>query len=260
MNLTSNLVKYGIVTLIFAGIYGCAETPTVEEVASLKQNQENMQKDLDEIKKWVVEHTPPKPKPFQPSPVSTSGALVQGKADAPVTLVEFTDYQCPFCKRHATTTLPQIVKDYVNSGKVKYVLRDFPLKQIHPNAAKLSQAVLCAGDQGKGWEMHNRIFSAEKAPDPKKLSKDVKAVGLDAKAFNACLKSDKYAGKVDASLKEGVELGIRGTPGFFLGKTDMNDLGKITATEMIVGAQPFAKFKQAIDKILNEKEPAKPEK
>lgn len=242
-----------IVTIAVAGMAGCAETPTVEEVAALKQNQETMQKDLDELKKWVADRTPPKPKPFEPSPLSIRGAPYLGKADAPITLVEFTDYQCPYCKRHATGTLPQIVKDYVETGKVRYVLRDFPLKQIHPNAAKLSEAVLCAGEQGKAWEMHDHIFNANKAPDPGKMSKDVKALGLDAKAFDACMRADKYAAQVDASIAEGGKLGITGTPGFFLGKTDANDPEKITAIEKIVGAQPFAKFKEAIDKLLNEK-------
>lgn len=253
----NKIINAGIAMLITAGIYGCAQTPTVEEVAALKQNQEKMQKDLDDLKKWVEAHTPKPPKPFEPSPVNISGAPVLGKADAPVTLVEFTDYQCPFCKRHATGTLPQIIKDYVDTGKVKYVLLDFPLKQIHPYAFKLALAIRCAEDQGKGWEMHNRFFSAAKAVDPNKLSKDVKALGLNAKEFNACLKSDKYAAKVDASLQEGIKLGVRGTPGFFLGKTDLTDPNKIMATEMIVGAQPFVKFKQAIDKILNEKAPVK---
>jgi protein-disulfide isomerase len=242
-----------ILTIAVTGVAGCAETPTVEEVAALKQNQETMQKDLDELKKWVAERTPKKPKPFEPGPLSISGAPYLGKADAPLTLVEFTDYQCPYCKRHATGTLPQIVKEYVDTGKVRYVLRDFPLKQIHPNAAKLSEAVLCAGEQGKAWEMHDHIFKANKAPDPGRMSKDVKALGLDAKAFDTCMKADKYAAQVDASIAEGGKLGITGTPGFFLGKTDANDPEKITAVEKIVGAQPFAKFKAAIDNLLNGK-------
>ncbi|MGR9037620.1 MAG: DsbA family protein [Gammaproteobacteria bacterium] len=253
MNMISKWLSSSITASIIVSISGCAQSPTVEEFTALKQNQESMQKDLDEIKKQIAQRTPPKPKPFEPSPLSISGALTQGKADAPVTLVEFTDYQCPFCKRHATGTMPQILKSYVDTGKVRYVLRDFPLKQIHSNAFKLAQATLCAGDQGKGWEMHDHIFSAKKALDPNKLSKDAKAIGLDAKAFDACMKAEKYAGQVDASLEEGAKLGIRGTPGFFLGKTDVKDPGKIMATEKIVGAQPFAKFKEAIDKMLSEK-------
>jgi protein-disulfide isomerase len=248
----NKLVTHGVAMLLVAVISGCAETPTVEEFAALKQNQETMQKDLDEVKKFIADHTPPKPKPFEPSPLSIGGAPFKGKADAPVTLVEFTDYQCPFCKRHATGTLPQIVKEYVDTGKVRYVLRDFPLKQIHANASKLSEAVLCAGEQNKAWEMHDHIFSAAKSPDPNKLSKDIKALKLDSKAFNACLKSNKYASQIDASIGEGSKLGIRGTPAFFLGKTDMNNPGKIMATKKIVGAQPLAAFKAEIDKLLNE--------
>jgi protein-disulfide isomerase len=98
--------------------------------------------------------------------------------------------------------------------------------------------------------MHGRIFSTAKSPDPNKFSKDIKTLGLDAKEFNACMKSEKYAAKIEASLAEGSNLGIRGTPAFFLGKTDVNDPGKVMATEKIVGAQPFAKFKKAIDKLL----------
>jgi protein-disulfide isomerase len=249
----NKLFKYCIATVIIAGISGCAQSPTLgEEVAALKQDQAKMQKDLEEIKTLIAKKTPAQPKPFQPSALNINGAPFHGKADAPVTLVEFTDYQCPFCKRHATSTVPQILKEYVETGKLKYVLRDFPLKQIHSHAFKLAQATLCANEQGKAWEMHDRIFGAEKTPDPSELSKDVKAVGIDAKAFKACLDSDKYAGMIDASIAEGSSLGIRGTPGFFLGKTDLNDHGKIQATEMLVGAQPFAAFKQAIDKILNE--------
>jgi protein-disulfide isomerase len=249
----SKCVRYSIATLVIAGISGCAQTPTVEEVAALKQNQENMQKDLNEVKKWVAEHTPHKPKPFMPSLINISGAPFQGKSDAPLTLIEFTDYQCLFCRRHTTITLPQIVKEYVDTGKIKYVLRDFPLKQIHPNAAKLSESVLCAGDQGKAWAMHDHIFNEKKSPDPNNLSKNFKAFGFDAKAFESCMKSEKYAEVVNTSIDEAGKLGISGTPGFFLGKTDVSDSGKIMATEKIVGAQPFEKFKQAIDKLLNEK-------
>jgi protein-disulfide isomerase len=252
MNMIRKGVRWDIVALV-AAISGCAQTPTVEEMAELKQNQEKMQKDLDEVKKFIAEHAPPKQKPFTPSAVNISGYSFKGNADAPVTLVEFTDYQCPFCKRHATGTLPQIVKEYVETGKLKYVLRDFPLNQIHPNAAKLAQATLCADDQDKAWGMHDRIFSAVKSPDPNKLSKDIKMLGLDAKEFTTCMTSEKYAAKIEASIAEGGNLGIRGTPAFFLGKTDMNDPGKVMATEKIVGAQPFAKFKKAIDRLLKMK-------
>jgi protein-disulfide isomerase len=246
-------LKYSAIAIIIGAISGCAQTPTVEEVAALKKNQEKMQKDLDELKKLVAKHTPSRPKPFEPIAINISGDPFQGKSDAQVTLVEFTDYQCPFCKRHAIGTLPLIVKEYVETGKLKYVLRDFPLNQIHSNAAKLAEATLCAGDQGKAWEMHDHIFSAAKSPDPNKLSKDIKTFGLDVKEFNVCMKAEKYAAKLDASITEGSNLGIRGTPAFFLGKTDVNDPGKVMATEKIVGAQPFVKFKQAIDKLLNEK-------
>jgi protein-disulfide isomerase len=249
----SKWVKRNLVPLVIAGISGCAQTPAIEqEVAALKQNQESMRQELEDIKKWMADHTPRKPQSFKPSPLNISGAPVLGKPEAPVTLVEFTDYQCPYCKRHAIGTLPQIVKAYVETGKLKYVLRDFPLNRIHPDAAKLAEAVLCAGDQGKSWEMHDHIFKAKKSPNPGELPKQAGALGLDAKAFEACMQTNKYAGQVEESLAEGGKLGMRGTPGFFLGKTDSNDPGKITATEMISGAQAFPTFEKAINKLLAE--------
>jgi protein-disulfide isomerase len=173
-----------------------------------------------------------------------------GKADAPVTMVEFTDYQCPFCRRYSNGTFPEIIKNYVKTGKVRYVVRQFPLKAIHPKAVKASEASLCAGDQGKYWEMHDRIFQKTKAFNQEEWVRHAAALGLDMGSFKDCLGNGKNASRVEQDLKEGTALGMRGTPGFFFGRTDPDDPNKFKAVQMIRGAFPYPQFKQIIDKLL----------
>lgn len=232
--------------LLIAG--GCASNSEV------LRGQEDIKKELAEIKKLIQERpaTPkrPKAKAFEPADINISGSPVLGKADAPVTIVEFTDYQCPFCKRFATSTQGEIIKNYIDQGKVKYVLREFPLKSIHHNAEKLAQAALCAGDQGKYWEMHDRFFKGAKKPDPKDLSEDIAALKLNAKTFNTCLDSDKYAKKIAADISDGMKLGVRGTPSFFLGKSKKGEPSTVHATKMLRGAQPYPAFQAVIEELL----------
>ena len=224
------------------------------EIETLKQGQKSIQKDLNAIKVLLkalaARNARPAQKPFKPSDVSIDGSPVMGQADAPITIVEFTDYQCPFCRRHATGTFTQIKNDYVETGKVRYVVRQFPLKAIHPQAVKASEASLCAGDQGQYWEMHHRIFNQTKSFSQEEWVRHAEALSLDMDTFNDCLKSGQKAPKVEQDLKDGTALGIRGTPGFFIGRTDPNDPNKFKAVEFLKGAYPFPRFKQLVDKLL----------
>ena len=224
------------------------------EIESLKQGQKSMQKDLNAIKVLLkalaARNARPAQKPFKPSDISIDGSPVLGNASAPITIVEFTDYQCPFCRRHATGTFAQIKKDYVATGKVRYVVRQFPLKAIHPKAGKASEASLCAGDQSKYWEMHDRIFNKTKSFSQEEWVRHAEALSLDMDTFRDCLENGQKAPKVEQDLKDGVALGIRGTPGFFFGRTDPDNPKKFKAVEFLKGAYPFPQFKQVIDKLL----------
>jgi len=224
------------------------------EIEALKQGQKSIQKDLKEIKTLLkalaTRKGRPAQPPFKPSDIAINGSPVMGQADAPVTIVEFTDYQCPFCRRHANGTFVQIKKDYVDSGKVRYVVRQFPLKAIHPHAAKASEASLCAGEQGKYWDMHDRIFNKTKTFNQEEWVRHAEALGLDMGSFNDCLESGKNASRVEQDLKEGTALGMRGTPGFFIGRTDPEDPNKFKAVEFLRGAYPFPRFQQIIEKLL----------
>lgn len=175
--------------------------------------------------------------------VNLEGAHTLGSDDAPVVIVEWSDFQCPFCSRFATDTEPQIVKDYVDTGKVKFVYKQFPLESIHPMAMPAALASECAAEQGKFWEYHDKAFANQASLSTDSLKQWAADLGLDTTQFNSCLDSQKYLDKVKADLQEGLAAGIRGTPGFLIGKD-----GKYTS---ISGAQPYTVFQQAIDAQLS---------
>ena len=244
--------------LLWGGAAAAQPAPDAQtlqkEIDGLKAGQQAIQKDLAEIKKLLQAQRAPSraaPAPFKPQDVSIKDAPFLGNAGAKLTLVEFTDYQCPFCKRHFNGVLPQIKKDYVDTGKVKYVMRQFPLVSIHPRATKASEAALCAGDQGKYWEVHDRIFRDQRKLSDEDLQAHAEAEGLAGTEFKDCLSSGKYTKRVQTDAAEGAKAGVRGTPSFFLGLTDPSTADKIRATEYIRGAQAFPSFKKAIDKLLS---------
>ena len=220
-----------------------------KDLESLKQGQSDIQKELQEIKTLLrgrVATPPPEP---QNVVLSVKDDPFKGEKDARLTLIEFTDYQCPFCARHVAQTHPQIEKDYIQSGKVKYVLRDFPIESIHPLAFKAHEVAHCAGEQGKYWEMHDRLFNNQKTMSLKDLLDHAQALALEMPKFQQCLDSRKHAAKIRKDLADGQKAGVQGTPSFFLGLTEPND-GIVKAVRIIRGAQPYAAFKAAIDSIL----------
>ncbi len=225
------------------------------QIETLKAGQAEIQKDLAEIKKLLLERprqsrSQRQARSFTPLDLSVDGAPFKGQADAPVTLVEFTDYQCPFCRRHFNTVLPQLVTEYIETGKIKYVLREFPIVSLHPKAPKASEAALCAGEQGQYWGMHDLMFQNPKQLAVPDLKQGAETLGLDAAAFVDCLDGGSYTETVRTDIAEGAKAGVRGTPSFFLGQTDPANPGKIKATKFIRGAQGYAAFKKAIDELL----------
>jgi protein-disulfide isomerase len=231
------------------------------EIEALKAGQTAIQKDLAEIKSLLIIQAkqaaaaaptqPQGPTADNPTIVSIDGGAIKGDKNAKVTLVEFTDYQCPFCSRHFRDTMPQIDNDYVKTGKIRYVLREFPLEAIHPLAFKAAEAANCSGEQGRYWEMHHRLFANQNALAAQQLLGHAEAVGLDAGKFKTCLDSGKYAAKVRKDLAEAQRAGVTGTPTFFVGLSDPRD-SEIKAVRKIVGAQNYAAFKAAIDTLLTE--------
>ena len=174
-----------------------------------------------------------------------------------MTLIEFSDYQCPFCAQHFRETLPRIERVYINTGKVRYIFRDFPIVSRHREAFKAAEAARCADEQRKYWKMHDRLFTSPSALGFQDLSLHARAIGLDLEKFARCLIPGKYASKIQKDISEGLNAGVKGAPTFFLGLTDPND-SKIKALQVIRGAEPYNTFKEAIDKLLNSDERSRP--
>ena len=161
----------------------------------------------------------------------------KGSGKAPVTLIGFSDFQCSFCRKFWKQTLPSLEKQYIETGKVKFVYRHFAILGKHSMAA--AQAAECAGEQAKFWPYHDTLFGGEGSPFPfAKLKGYAKDLRLNAQAFDQCLDSGKYVDKVEKETGIGAFLGASGTPAFFLN-------GKL-----MVGAQPFRVFEAVIEEEL----------
>jgi len=223
-----------------------------KDIEGLKQGQSAIQKELQEIKSLLQSRAATPPPEPQNVVLNLKDDPFKGEKNAKVTLVEFSDYQCPFCARHVRETLPPLEREYITTGKIKYVFRNFPIASIHPLAFKAHEAANCSGEQEKYWEMHDRLFANSTALGLKDLSQHARALALDLAKFQACLDSGKHAGKINRDLAEGQKAGVKGTPTFFLGLTEPNDT-QITAVKIIRGAQPYAAFKQAIESLLSTK-------
>jgi protein-disulfide isomerase len=152
--------------------------------------------------------------------------------------------------------MQQVLDDYVKRGKVRYFFRNFPLEQIHPLATKAAEAGHCAGEQGKYWEMHDRLFKNQRNLEAKELLGHAVVLGLDQSKFQQCLDSGKYTTLVKNDIAEGQKFGVRGTPTFFFGLTAHSKGSKMKAEKLLSGAQPMASFKEVIDNLLD---PPKPE-
>ena len=234
-----------LAAIVAAG--GVAEAGMKEDIAALKQELATVKGELEKIKGLLRSKVRRNAPPPAKATVATRGRPVLGRKDAPVTIVEFSDYECPFCMRFASTTLVKLKKTYIETGKVRLVFRDFPLTNIHPRAAKAAEAAHCAGDQGKYWAMHDRLFRNRRALAPPALKRHAKALGLEADRFAKCLAGGSYAAQVKADLEAGARAGVRGTPTFFIGATGTN--GRITGVR-VAGAQPMAVFRRIIEAEL----------
>jgi protein-disulfide isomerase len=219
------------------------------DVTKLKKELEAMQRELQEIKGLLRQRSAPASVEARTVVLSIGDGPSKGAADARLTLVEFTDYQCAFCARHQRDTMPRLQEAYIKTGKLKYVVRDFPLQSIHPAAAKAAEAAHCASEGGRYWEMHERLFANPRALGSDDLVLHAQALGLDSQAFRQCLESEKYAARVREAQAEGERAGVRATPSFFLGLTEPNG-ETFTAVTAIRGAQPFAAFEEAIERLL----------
>ncbi|MFT5197251.1 MAG: protein-disulfide isomerase, partial [Cellvibrionaceae bacterium] len=213
------------------------ENETIEELFR-SAYEDQIARYKQQLAQQEVQQAQPAP-PTGPVDVSIEGDPFIGDPNAPVTIIEFTDFQCPFCARHHEATYPFLIENYIETGIVKYVFKEFPLN-FHPEADEASESARCANDQGAYVEMHDMLFQTQQewSGNPDFINLFIGYAGdlsLNSETFADCLNSGKYTELVQAQLQEGFDLGVTGTPTFFIN-------GNI-----LVGAQPAEAFAQAID-------------
>jgi len=231
------------VAAFFAGSY-------TSNLNSNQISEEDLQDAIAKLELKVLQNQLPTSQPKLPMKISADNDPIIGNPDAPITIIEFSDFQCPFCARFYSQTLPLIFEEYIEPGKVKLVFRDFPIQSIHPNAVPASVASECANEQGKFKEMHDMLFENQNKWNNQEtvnalslFSQYATEIQLEQETFDSCLTSKKYIEEISKDLQDGQEYGVSGTPGFFIGN---DEIGYV----QLKGAQPFESFKKVIDAQL----------
>ena len=173
------------------------------------------------------------------------GELALGRASAPLTMIEFTDYQCPYCRRFEAEVWPRLKREYIDTGRLRYIARDLPL-QIHAAAAPAAEAAHCAGEQGRFWEMHAALLGGAADLSSGGIERRAHALGLDLTRFDECLARDKYAAVIAAHEREADAAGIEGTPGFVVGRAAHAELTGVR----VEGALPYDEFDSLLRQLL----------
>jgi protein-disulfide isomerase len=176
--------------------------------------------------------------------LSLQGVQMLGNKDAPATLVEFTDYQCPFCQRFHAETFGDLKKNYIDTGKLRFYSRDLPL-DFHSNALRAAQAGRCAAEQGQFWKMRDLMAAHPDKLEMANLLDDAGSLKLDVAAFRTCVETEKYKNAVETDVLEAEKIGADGTPAFVIGKSTAEGVDG----ELVVGAQPYALFEQKLKEL-----------
>jgi len=237
------MIGIGLVAVALL-VYGQGRTVSrlEDDVQALKDGQRQLASGLGDVKSGAT-----KPAVI----VDVSGHPAIGVDTAVPTLVEFSDYECPYCIKHFRTTAPQIESEYIRTGKIRYVFRDLPIDDNHPMAIRAHEAAHCADEQHKFWNLHPKLFSPPGTHDPASLEKRAQEAGLDMDAFRACISSGRTTAAIRASVDTAERLGADGTPAFYIGLRDLTT-NKVRVTDTLSGAQPFSSFQRVLDEAIAE--------
>jgi protein-disulfide isomerase len=218
-----------------------------------RQQGDQILQELRQIRQLLERNGKPQAGPQEEPPVRAkvtdlSGVSMLGSKNAPLTIVEYTDYQCPFCQRFHVASFPEIKRNYIDTGKVRFFSKDLPL-DFHPNAMRAAQSARCAGEQGKFWELRDVM-----GQNPDKLDMDhivgfADGLKMDSKALKACVDSGKYKDAVQTDVLEAMKIGANGTPTFIVGKSVENGVDG----ELVVGAMPFQVFEEKLKALAGAK-------
>ena len=230
-----------------------AQVKPAAKASSLTQEQgDAILKELRQIRQLLekmVKADSPRAAPPAPSPEGVKLQIGQspilGSPNAPLTMVEFTDYQCFFCRKFYLDSFGELKKNYIDTGKLRYVVRDFPLS-FHGNAMKAAQAAHCAGAQGQYWPMRNALISNQSNLSQDALWGYAQGLKLDMARFRTCLASDNYVAEIQRSMEDASSIDISGTPSFVLGKSVPDGVAGVK----LEGALPYAAFEAKIKELL----------
>ncbi len=237
------------VAVLTATPFAQAPPPAPAQAPTIQQQNEEVLKELRAIRQLLERLTTPQPPAAPPQPqtakVTNLKGYAMGRPDAPLTMVEFTDLQCPFCRQFMITSFEEIKKNWIDTGKLRYISRDFPL-DFHAQAMPAARAARCAGEQGKFWELRLGLMRNANLLTPDYITKAAGDLKIEPKAFATCTASTKYDAEIQAETAEGTKLGVGGTPTFIMGRTTA------TAVEgpMLVGALPYAQFDAKLRQLL----------
>jgi protein-disulfide isomerase len=225
-----------------------------KDINELKEGQRQLQ---EQIKQLQGQQLPKRVSPTKSETpfdieVDKNSPESKGNERARVAIIEFSDFQCSYCLGFVTQTLPQLDRDYIRSGKIKYFFRNLPQTPGHPNAFRAAEAGHCAAEQGKFWPAHDRFFANQNTLNPNDWLTHAHALGLDVSKFDVCLESGKFDDAIKKDIDEAQSLGIEGTPAFLIGLMAPN--GKtVNVRKVILGADPYDSFKQTLDQLLSAK-------
>ena len=235
----SGYVKSAALLLAFLMPLGAAE-PGIT-----KKQADQILDELRQIRQLLEKQQQQAAAPQQEAPskakVEVAGSYAIGSQNAPITMVEFTDFQCPFCQRFYTSTFADLKKNYIDTGKVRFVSRDLPL-DFHPNAMQAAEAGRCAGEQGQFWPMRDRMGANPEQLDLNHLMAYAQEFKLNVDTFRACVESGKYKTAIEKDIQEAVRIGANGTPSFVIGKT----AGDSVDGDLLIGAMPYQVFDEKL--------------
>jgi protein-disulfide isomerase len=177
--------------------------------------------------------------------LNLTSSEMMGNKDAPLTMVEFTDYQCPFCQRFHVTVFSELKKNYIDTGKVRFYSRDLPLDSMHPNAMRAAMSARCAAEQGQFWTLRNLMGASPDRLDMNSILAEAAGLNMDTAALKTCVESEKYKTAIQNDVLEAAKIGADGTPTFVIGRSTPTGVDG----EVLVGAQPYPAFDQKLKQL-----------
>lgn len=246
--LVSGALALALPFALEAQIQNTQPAQPAQEPGITRQQADEILTELRQIRQLLERQAQAQAKaPAEPAraKINLEGAEVLGSKTAPLTIVEFTDYQCPFCQRFHVTVFGDLKKQYIDTGKVRFYSRDLPLDVIHPNAHRAAEAARCAADQHQFWALRDAMGAHPNELEMDNLVADAKGLKMDVPRFRACVESHKYKDAVDGDVLEARRIGADGTPAFVIGKSTPEGVDG----ELMVGAQPLIEFERRLNAL-----------